>query len=218
MSRRRQNWTDAEDDLLRHLTDSGAKSREIGARIGRSESAVRNRMTILGISRRGGRVRKCENWSEEDLAVLRELHGEGMLLTEVAERLGRDRTSVVAKARALGLWRKNPLPDVDIPAGTGDPEPMRPTRTFGEIERRRIRQFLERGDTLADIARQMRCEVADIRRIERLAKGLSRGRNCGGAGARRQPKTTARAAPRHSPPPADCGVMPWRSPMQYFSE
>ncbi len=37
---------------------------------------------------------------------------------------------------------------------------------------RRIGRFLARGDTLADIARQMRCEVADVRRIGRLAKGL----------------------------------------------
>ena len=217
MSRRRQNWTDAEDDLLRRLADSGASPREIRERIGRSESAVRSRMKLLRISRRGGHGRKYENWGEEELAALRKLHGEGMMLTEIAERLGRARSSVVAKARALGLWRKNPSPDTDIPAEPGDPGPKRPARSFSEIEKRRIRQFLARGDTLADIARQMRCEVADIRRIERSAKGLPRGRDCGGAGARRQPETT-RAAPRRSSPPADCGVIPWRSPMRYFSE
>ncbi len=204
MSRRRQNWTDAEDDLLRHLADSGARSREIGERIGRSASAVRNRTTMLRSSRRGGRVQKFENWSEEELTALRELDGAGMMLTEIAEHLGRDRTSVAAKGRALGLWRTNLPPDADIPAEAGEHVPKHPARTFSEIERRRIRQFLARGDTLADIARQMRCAVADIRRIERLAKGLPRGRDCGSAGARRQPKTTARAAPRHSPPPADC--------------
>ncbi len=174
MSRRRQHWTDAEDDLLRNLVNSGSSPREIGERIGRSESAVRNRMKVLRISLHSSRVRKNENWSEEELAALRELHGEGMLLTEISERLKRGRTSVEAKARALGLWRTNPVPDADIPAPAeaGDPGPKRRARTFSEIERRRIRQFLERGDTLADIARQMRCEVADIRRIERLAKGL----------------------------------------------
>ena len=165
MSRQRKNWTDAEDDLLRHLADSGARSREIGERIGRSESAVRNRMKFLRISRRGGHVRKYASWSEEELTALRELDGKGILLTEISARLGRDRTSVAAKARALGLWHKNPLPDTDIPAGTGNPEPKRPARVFSEIEKRRIRRFLARGDTLADIARQMRCEVADIRRI-----------------------------------------------------
>ena len=94
------------------------------------------------------------------------------MLTEIAERLGRARSSVVIKARALGLWCKNPSPGADIPAEPGDPGPVRPVRLFSEIEKRRIRRFLARGDTLADIARQMRCEVADIRRIERLAKGL----------------------------------------------
>ena len=166
MSRRRQNWTDAEDDLLRHLADSGSRPREIGERIGRSESAVRNRMKMLRISRRGGHVRKYANWSEEELAALRELHEEAMLLTEVAERLGRARTGVEAKVRELGLLRTNP------PAEAGDPGPKRPARAFGEIERRRIGQFLARGDTLADVARQMRCEVADIKRVKRLAKGL----------------------------------------------
>ena len=203
MSRRRQNWTDAEDDLLRSLSDSGASPREIGERTGRSESAVCNRMKFLRISRCEGRVRKHEDWSEEELTALRELDGEGLLLTEIAERLGRGRTSVATKGRALGLWRTNPPPEADIPAAAGEHVPKQPARAFSEIEKRRIRQFLARGDTLADIARQMRCEVADIRRIERLAKGLPRGRNRVAAGARRQPKTTTRAAPRRSPPPAD---------------
>ena len=190
MSRRRHDWTDAEDDLLRRLTDSGSSPREIGERIGRSESAVRNRKKMLRIPRRGCLVRKPENWSEEELAELRELHAEGMLLTEIAERLGRARTSVAAKARALELWRKNPPPDA------GEHVPKRPARAFSEIEKRRIRQFLSRGDTLADIARQMRCEVADIRPIERLAKGRPRGRARGGAGSRGRPKTTTRTAHR----------------------
>ncbi|MCY3873053.1 MAG: hypothetical protein OXF88_02020 [Rhodobacteraceae bacterium] len=172
MSRRRQNWTDAEDDLLRHLSASGSRPREIGERIGRSESAVRNRMKMLRISRRGGHVRKYANWSEEELAALRELHEEAMVLTEVAERLGRARTGVTSKVRELELWRTNPPADADIPVEAGDPGPKRPVRAFGEIERRRIRQFLARGDTLADIARQMRCEIADIKRVKRSAKGL----------------------------------------------
>ena len=198
MSRWRRNWADTEDDLLRRLADSGSSPREIGDRLGRSESAVYKRMRILKISWRGGGVRKYENWSVEDLAALRELYGEGMPLTEIAERLGRARSSVAAKVRALGLWRQSPPPDADIPAEAGDPGLKRPSRVFSEIERRRIGRFLARGDTLADIARQMRCAVADIRRIERLARGLARGRDCGGAGARRQPK--GRAAPRRSPP------------------
>ena len=201
MSLWRRNWTDAEDDLLRHLAGSGSSPREIGERLGRSESAVYKRMKKLRISRRDGRVRKYENWSGEDLAAFRELYGEGMPLTEIAERLGRARSSVAAKARALGLWRQSSPPDADIPAEAGDPGLKRPSRVFSEIERRRIGRFLARGDTLADIARQMRCEIADIRRIERLARRLPRGRDCGGAGARRQPKATARAAPRRSTPP-----------------
>ena len=177
MSRRHQNWTDAEDDLLRHLADSGSSPREIGERIGRSESAACNRMKVLRIARRGGRVRKYENWSEEELTALRELDGEGLLLTEISERLGRGRTGVAAKGRALGLWRTNTPPDADIPAEAGGHVPKHPVRAFSEIEMRRIGQFLARGDTLADIARQMRCEVADIKRIERLAKGLRRRRD-----------------------------------------
>ena len=177
MSRRRRNWTDAENDLLRRLADSDFSLREIGERIGRSKSAICNRMKVLRISRRGRRVRKYENWSKKELAVLRELYGEGMLLTEIAERLGRARTSVASKARALELWRTNPPPRANMPAEAGEHVPKRPARAFSEIEKRRIKQFLARGDTLADIARQMRCEIADIRRIERLAKGRRRRRD-----------------------------------------
>ncbi len=213
MSRRRHDWTDAEDDLLRRLTDSGSSPREIGERIGRSESGVRNRKKMLRIPRCGGRVRKPENWSEEELTELRELHAEGMMLTEIAERLGRTRTSVAVKARALELWRMNPSPDA------GDHVPKRPARAFSEIEMRRIRQFLARGDTLADIARQMRCELADIRRFERSPKGRPRARARGGAGSRGRPKTASRAAHRQSPSfPTDCVLIPWRPPMRFFSE
>ncbi len=128
MSRQRRNWTDAEDELLGRLADSGASPREIGERIGRSESAVRSRMKLLRISRRDGHVRKYESWGEEELAAPRELHGEGMLLTEIAERLGCARSSVVVKARAPGLWHKNPPPDADIPA-----EPAIPGRSVRRV-------------------------------------------------------------------------------------
>ena len=56
-------------------------------------------------------------------------------------------------------------------------------------------RFLARGDTLADIARQMRCEVADIRRIERLARGLRWSRGAASAQDNTRGRAPAFATP-----------------------
>ncbi len=187
---RRENWSVAEEDLLRRLATSGASVREISERISRTESAIGNRMKRLGISR----ARKIRKWTRADEDSLKKLHGERLLLTEIAERMGRGHTAVAAKARALGLHRYLPPPDAD------NLEPAtetRPSRPFSEMERRRVAAFLRRGDTIVDVARQMRCDVEDVRRIKGFANELPRG-DCGGAGARCQPKTTTTAVPRHN--------------------
>ena len=192
----RRKWTGADDDQLRRLFDSGMAPRELGETLCRSESSVLNRLQKLGITL-GGRGRgSYVRWSEADIDLLTDLHGKGLLFDEIAERLGRGTKAVAAKARAVGLCRNGLFDGDDAPAAAVKRRPGRPVRAFSEIERRRVMQFLARGDTLADIARQMRCEVDDIRAIPGIAPESPRG-DCGGAGARRQP-TTTETAPRYN--------------------
>ena len=197
-----RNWTAAEEDLLRHLANSGATVGEIAERTGRTEVAIIVRMKSLGIGR-AHKKKTWRKWSEEDIATLTGLHGEGVPLRAIATRMGRGHTAVADKARKIGLCRYGTPPEIiGDNAASGLDETVvteRAQRTFSEAETRRVRQFLARGDTYADVARQMRCDVVDIERIAGSADGLPRG-DCGGAGARpRQPQTKATtAAPRYN--------------------
>ncbi len=208
----RKKWTGAEEGLLRRLSDSGKTPRETAELLERTESSVCNRLDTLGISRRGHGRGRWMAWSEADIALLTRLHGEGALFGEIAERLGRGMTAVASKARAIGLCRNAPPvkpapgPQEDNEGAAldftdGDPPaeaPKRPQRDFSEIEQRRVRQFLARGDTHADIARQLRCDVEDIRPIAGSAERVPLGEDCGGAGVRQRQPTTTTAAPRYN--------------------
>ena len=218
MSRQRQNWTDAEDDLLRHLADSDASSREIGERIGRSEYAVRSRMKFLRISRRGGLVQNHENWSEEELVALRELDGKGMLLTEISARLGRDRTSVAAKARALGLWQETRCRTRISRRGQAIPNRSARRGCSAKLKRGASGSFSRAATHLPT----SRARCAAKSRISGGSRDWPRGCRGGGTavgwclGAASAQDNESRA-PAFAPP-ADCGMIPWRSPMRYFSE
>lgn len=207
------NWTAAQEETLRLMAARGCDVEEIGAVIGRTEVAVIVRMKFLSIPRPGKR-KTWRKWSADEIATLTRLHGDGVPLREIARRLDRGHSAVANRARKIGLCRYRPPPDddeSDLQVGGIDlahesaetAAPTRRGRTFSEIETRRVRRFLARGDTLADVARQMRCDIDDIKAIPGIASELPQGEGCGGAGARRQPKTTTttNTAPRHEPSP-----------------
>ncbi len=167
------------------------------------------------------RIARATPWSERDIETLRTMYPGGAPATEIAAALERETGPRAVYEMAAKLKIRRPVPLGQKRRGVkpqdGDEGPVftftdedqpaeetkaRPARAFSEIEKRRVIQFLARGDTLADIARQMRCDVDDIRAIPGIASELPQGRDCGGAGARRQPKTTTtEPAPRHDLPP-----------------
>lgn len=100
-------WTPELDSKLRSLYRLKTHE-EIGALIGKSRSAVRNRCWRLRLQK------KADFWTDEEVAVLRDWYtehkGKAMDLDALAEKLGRPRTSVCKKAGDLGLTNnKRPM-------------------------------------------------------------------------------------------------------------
>ena len=202
----RSRLSDEELATIRRLRfKRGLTCAEIAARTGHSVWKVtkvcRDRGWTRAAKNAGGRP---VSWTAADVATLTELWLGGARPREIARALERDASenAVNAKARELKLTRRRAGP-----RPKNEPRPpvratpvlvrVRPPRSFSEIETRRIRQFARRGDTHADIARQMRCDVEDIRRIAGSADRVPQGEDCGGAGARRQPTRTT-TAPRYN--------------------
>ena len=100
-NKRPQNWTEAEDAYLAETWKTkGHKA--IGEAIGRTEKAVRNRCYRLGL------VDGDAKWAPEDIAKLVERYksatsNEQLNLAKLAAELGRLKSNVSRKARALGL-------------------------------------------------------------------------------------------------------------------
>lgn len=87
------------DDELRYLRKNYTTTeyKEIGAHIGRSTAAVRNKCYELGLS-------KVEAWSDDEIGYLRVVCSKGAIdINEIAKVLGRTRAGVACKINDLGL-------------------------------------------------------------------------------------------------------------------
>lgn len=118
----------------------------------------------------GGRAPR---WSPADLKILTDLYMRGAEINEIVAALSRETTedAVHAKVRDLKLLRPRSRPGPKIKPGhkrdgLADEAPQRPARTFSVVETRRICRFFARGDSLADVARQMRCDVDDVEQFD----------------------------------------------------
>lgn len=94
-------WAAAEDDALRSMWQTHSHT-EIAATLGRPRSGVRNRCYRLGLVDTSG------EWSEGELAKLKAAYeratsGNQIGLDQLAAEMGRHKTNVSRKARALGL-------------------------------------------------------------------------------------------------------------------
>ena len=203
---RPDTWSPADDTRLREMYPAGAALDDIAAALDRDTTpgAVTARARAIGLRRlaecRGGRP---ASWTPADIAILREMYPDGATMRDIVDALSgtKSRNAVWKKASDLGLRRRPEpeLPEKPGPERTKRPrkdrlrevafedlvttKPATPSRDFSEIEKRRVQQFAARGDTHADIARQLRCDVDDIRRVAGVRRRTAAG-DCGGAGAR----------------------------------
>ena len=100
-------WTLSDDDELRMLAQSGATMSEISKRMRRTPSAIRHRALRLKIvivkSPNGGRQPGAGSWKPGDDDRLRALAAGGESSSAIAERLGRDPSSVRKRAIKLSI-------------------------------------------------------------------------------------------------------------------
>lgn len=107
-------WTNEEDGIVRAMYGA-ATSREIAARLGRTEPAVRSRCWTLGLKS------KASPWSDFEITRLRDAYartGMPVRLDSLAAELGRGRANICRKARSMGLtdaWRAKLEPEARRP-------------------------------------------------------------------------------------------------------
>jgi hypothetical protein len=94
-------WTEAEDEALRSMWRTHSHP-EIAATLSRARNAVRNRCHRLGFVDTSG------EWSEAELERLKAAYGHATSgnqigLDQLAAEMGRHKTNISRKARALGL-------------------------------------------------------------------------------------------------------------------
>lgn len=108
LPRLRGSWTAAEDLRLRELHPTHSQA-QLATALGRTVGAVRTRCWTLGLNDKGN------PWTDADLAALRAAYGDGagaVDLGALAKTLGRLKSNVSRKARALGLTdRRRPMID-----------------------------------------------------------------------------------------------------------
>lgn len=97
------HWTDDEREIVRRdYRHTHRSARELGARFGRSEFAVRGLVSRMGLC--GHRNRRA--WSDAEDERLRALMERYATLT-VARRMRRSVCSVVTRAKRLGISRRS---------------------------------------------------------------------------------------------------------------
>lgn len=94
------SWSKEEDDLLIQNSDKSIK--ELMEILNRSDGAIRNRKTILGIKRG-----KCKPFTEDELNIIREWYTKdaGVDLESLSKILNRDKATISGKAKSMGLTR-----------------------------------------------------------------------------------------------------------------
>ena len=90
-------WTTNEEQILRSMLAKGKKYEEIGDKINRSRSAVANKIIKLNLT-------LPNFWTSEEHDFLRENYEAGFIMSysELAQELGRSKTSVAKRCRTLG--------------------------------------------------------------------------------------------------------------------
>ena len=105
-------WSVEDDRLLRHMYASQIPAAEIAHALQRTEYAVYCHMERLGLT---GDVdgypkeTEMDDWSDDEMLLMRDLHARGFSAEEIAEELERPLPSVKGRLFAAGLSREAPF-------------------------------------------------------------------------------------------------------------
>ena len=91
-------WSEADDELLRRQYQQRRPVADIARQLGRTESAVRTRLSLLGAHRRRA-------WTTKEQAALRDMAGE-LTIEELARHLRRSPNAVAKRLHQLGIAHK----------------------------------------------------------------------------------------------------------------
>ncbi|TIT40832.1 MAG: DUF87 domain-containing protein [Mesorhizobium sp.] len=94
--RKRDAYTEAENEILRVRKAEGKSVKEICAELGRTESSVAAQSSKLGIKQR-------RPWTEEERQIIVDHQASGRKLKEAAEAIGRPYANVAAEANRMGV-------------------------------------------------------------------------------------------------------------------
>lgn len=108
---RERLWTVEEEKLLRMLWPSSATETIAAAFPGRSWHAICQKTSKLRLKRQWVRRRNCSGprWTPEEEELLRELYVREASVNEIADRLGRSETAIMARAHTMGVARPREL-------------------------------------------------------------------------------------------------------------
>lgn len=104
----RFKWSEEEIDILKEYYEKGFSIEQISKIIGKSKSAIKQRLSELKLKRK---MVSANKWKDGELKFLKEYyHPEKMSIQEIAETLNRTENAVKAKANSLGLkYNRNSL-------------------------------------------------------------------------------------------------------------
>lgn len=94
------NWTAAKDDYLREGFKAGLSAAQIAEQMKLSRNAVCGRKFRLGIRGISGRP-----YTDDEIAMLRQMYAARRPAMEIAGTLGRSEAAIYVKASYLGITR-----------------------------------------------------------------------------------------------------------------
>lgn len=93
-------WTSGEEALLKSLLNSYKYSyRDISQRLGRTEGAIKKRMTDLGLMQRPIKADNHTLWTDKEVALIVDLNSKGYTPEIISEKLGGFRSSLAVRGK-----------------------------------------------------------------------------------------------------------------------
>lgn len=157
-------WSPEDDAMLADMYQEGQSLKSLAAGLGRSERAVWLRLQRLGLlpdENDPDSPTRC--WTPENTAELRQLHGSGLSVAEIAARMNRSEAAVNARLFYMGRGGRAPelfpAPEAETaaapPPAPGVAAAVTPSRRWTEEDDACLRRAWARGDDVERIVRLM---------------------------------------------------------------